>query len=264
MAQPVCTYDFTLREEGVDRARLISVLKECSKKWTFQLEQGGETGYVHYQGRFSLKMKARAPQAKNFFTVAEMPEVHLSVTSNANRDNCFYVLKQEGRLDGPWCDTDMEVPRDVQEMELWPWQQRVVDSIQTDNDRTINIVVDTVGDIGKTQLVRWVICRKVGNWIPATIEKADDLMQWVGDMPKARLYLIDIPRAINQKTMRSLYAAIETIKGGLAYDHRYHGRQYVFDKPAMWVFCNTEPDQSLLSADRWKYWRVCGGQLMRY
>ena len=61
MSGPIACYDFTLalRDDGdwVQQQKDIKkVLKDYAKKWAFQLEEG-DTGYKHFQGRFSLMKK---------------------------------------------------------------------------------------------------------------------------------------------------------------------------------------------------------------
>lgn len=66
----------------------------------------------------------------------------------------------------------------------------------------------------------------------------------------------DMPRAMPKQALHGLYTAIEQIKKGKVYDLRYHYKDWWFDSPQIWVFSNTMPDRSLLSADRWKVWTV--------
>lgn len=258
----VCVWDFTLKAEGTGVDAIKALLKEHCKKWCFQLEEG-ESGYLHYQGRLSLKMKKRLPELKGVFAGSDMESVHLSPTSAANRDNQFYVSKP-GRKEGPWKDTDIVVyiPLAIRNLVLRPWQQSVIASIATDNDRTINVIADQAGGMGKSTLVRYVACNSIGRCIPATIAKADDLMQWVMCFPKAALYIADIPRAVNQMNMKELYIALESVKNGYAYDKRYAAREEYFEPPCIWVFCNIKPDVAYLSADKWKFWKVVDNVLL--
>lgn len=257
-----CTWDFTLKAEGVDLARLKGVLKTHCKKWCFQKEMG-ESGYVHYQGRMSLKLKDRLVGTRAIFVAEEMPEVHLTPTSEENRDNHFYVTKIGGRLDGPWMDTDVEVPPDVAIATLYQWQQDVLDSVGTDNDRHINIIADEGGNIGKSFLMRYAGSKQAARMIPASIEKAADIMEWCMSWPESRLYIVDLPRAANQSELSKMYSALEMLKNGYMYDHRYRGREvYMMHRPTIWVFCNKKPNESWLTRDRWKFWRVVDRRLL--
>lgn len=56
----ICVWDFTIPKSAVSNIdELKDKLNIHCKKWIFQEEKGTSTGYEHYQGRISLKMKAR-------------------------------------------------------------------------------------------------------------------------------------------------------------------------------------------------------------
>lgn len=257
MENAVSTWDFTYHPEDAseDQPKILALLKQIAKKWCFQLEKGEETGREHYQGRMSLKVKERLRGCRNKWVGAGLERVHLSPTSTINKSNNFYVTKEETRVKGPWSDEDPVIPKDVQEITLWPWQEKVKDS--KGDGRTINVLYDPEGAKGKSTLVRYLCTRKMAQKIPATIDKADDLMQWVMSFPENNIYFMDMPRGIDQTKVRHIYAALEEIAGGYAYDKRYHGREMWFlEKPSIWVLCNILPDRSLLTPDRWKVWKI--------
>lgn len=77
------------------------------------------------------------------------------------------------------------------------------------------------------------------------------------------IVIIDIPKAMTRSDQSQLYAAIEQIKNGYAYDARYKYRERWFDCPCIWVFTNQKPDEDLLSADRWVYWKVENNELIK-
>ena len=52
----IAVWDFTLPGDFGDKETLNNWLREKCKKWTYQLEKGA-SGYIHYQGRISLKNK---------------------------------------------------------------------------------------------------------------------------------------------------------------------------------------------------------------
>lgn len=56
MTNAVCGYDFTIScEKCNDYSQIIKWLKQVAKKWTFQKEKS-DSGFLHFQGRLSLKM----------------------------------------------------------------------------------------------------------------------------------------------------------------------------------------------------------------
>lgn len=254
----VATYDFTLKSLDIPHSAVIYELKELAKKWCFQLELG-DTGYEHYQGRLSLKVKKRLGEICSRLKSCEvLNKAHLSVTSNENRDNCFYVTKEDTRIAGPWMDKDEElyIPRQIRGItELRPWQEFIKQDILKFDTRTINILICVTGNIGKSTLLTYLHCHKLARRLPP-INDAKDLMRIVCDAPTSTAYLIDLPRAMNKERLHGLYAGIESIKDGFAYDDRYKYREKIFDCPSIWVFTNTEPDITLLSRDRWAFWSV--------
>lgn len=255
-----CVWDFTVGEKYVEREKLHKVIKDECKKFAYQLEEG-ESGYVHYQGRISLKQKQRLEGLKKIF---KTKEIHWSVTSSENRDNQFYVLKDETRKDGPWKDTDIEIyiPRHVREMTvLRPWQQTIVNSADEYHPRRIDVVLDYVGGLGKSSLAAYLRCKGIGREIPFC-NNYKDLLRLVMDMPKEKLYIMDMPRAISKECLNQLWSGLETVKSGYAYDDRYKFKDMDFDRPRIWVFTNILPDFSMLSSDMWKLWKVEGDILV--
>lgn len=264
MTGPCCTYDFTLKESVISLEALKQKLKEICKSWTFQLEQGEKTGFLHYQGRISLKTKLRIGTLIKSWNI---PETHFSITTNENRDNNFYVMKQDTRKGGPWSDKDPYIPRQVRDIkDLLPWQQEVVDSANAWDTRTINIIVDHCGNIGKSTLSTYLNVFRIGRSIPPCND-FKDIMRIVMNTEKMRLYLFDIPRALPKKNLCFMYGAIEKIKDGYCFDDRYSFQEEYFDCPNVWVFTNELPKLEWLSNDRWKFWHVnksgmlCEGRL---
>lgn len=245
----ISTWDFTIGKEYIELEYLLTWCKENCKKYCFQLEKGVETGFEHYQGRISLKVKTRK-------IIGELDnKCHWSPTSKVNQKNDFYVMKKETRIKGPWKDTDSYIPKQVRDIELWPWQQQILDDSNNWNTRSINIVICPEGNIGKSTLSAYAGCRNLARSVPI-MENYKDLMRFVMNTPKSRLYLVDFPRSLNKTSSHSFWSAIETIKNGYCWDDRYEFREEYFDCPNIWVFCNSEICTKYLSKDRWVFWDV--------
>lgn len=253
---PICVYDWTAPADYISKEEIIILLKEHCKKWAFQKEQGEKTGYIHWQGRLSLKEKLRLNQ---LIKTWGHPKFSFKPTSDANKDNVFYVIKNETRIEGPWTDKDPEeqyVPRQIREIEtLYPWQERVIKISKIWDTRKINCIVDGRGNNGKSTLVGYMRAHNLGRKLPFSNDYRD-LMRMVMDMPTSNCYIIDMPRAINKEKLFQLWSAIEEIKGGYAYDDRYSFKEKLFDCPQIFVFMNSYPDTTLLSKDRWKMWYI--------
>lgn len=254
MSGPIFVYDFTLGCNFATTDDVKNVLRDMCKKWCFQLERAN-SGYNHYQGRFSLKHKMRLTTLKNKLP---WPEIHLSPTSNENSDNDFYCTKEDTRVDGPWKDTDVVIyiPRQVREISTWyPWQISVCEKLSTWDTRSIHCIIDTAGNKGKSTLVSALGSSRKACQIPFCND-FKDIMRMVMDRPKVGAYLIDMPRAVTKDKLYQLYGAIEIVKGGYAYDDRYVFKEEYFDCPNIFVFTNKCPDMQLLSPDRWKLWMI--------
>lgn len=267
MENAVSVWDFTYHlDEDQDQMTVvdgwIEMLREHSKKWAFQLEKAPTTGKLHLQGRISLKVKERLTGLKKKYPRT----THWSVTSAANRDNQFYVLKEDTRVAGPWTSEEKEVyiPRQVREIErLRPWQQYIYDHYDDWDKRSINVICDTKGNIGKTTLVSYMGAHGLGRKLPFSNDFRD-IMRFVMDCPISRLYIFDLPRGLEKDRLNQFWSGIEELKNGYAFDDRYHFRDRWFDCPNVWVFTNIMPDLSRLSMDRWIFWSVnAGDQLVR-
>jgi len=264
-SSPCAVYDFTLPADDWTAKQIIDKLyPNICKKYTFQLEKSN-SGYLHYQGRISLIKKRRLNEALKLIK-PHFEKIHLSITSNNGKEDDFYCLKEDTRVEGtvPHSDTDpvpTYMPRQIREVEkLYPWQLEVIAKSKIWDTRTINIIWDTSGNIGKSTLVSYMGVNNLARQLPFCNDYKD-IMRMVMDMPTSQAYLIDMPRAINKEKLFQMYSAIETIKGGYAFDDRYHFKDKYFDCPNVWVFTNSLPDAELLSADRWKYWEVKNGEL---
>jgi len=150
-------YDLTItanaEEDGVPvpeetvRQGITQFFVENCKKWCFQLEKG-KSGYEHYQGRISLKERKRLNQVVEIFKET-LPGAHWSLTSVANRDNNFYVMKAETRIDGPWTNEDVTIPSHLRDTPTWyPWQKHIVDRLDVKELRDVNIIIDHIGNQG--------------------------------------------------------------------------------------------------------------------
>lgn len=248
----IYTWDCTVGTEHYTIDQIKEWCKENCKKWVFQIERGEKTGFMHYQIRCSTKSKVRS-------MTKHLKPGHWTPTSNENKDNDFYITKTETRVEGPWSDKDKDIyiPKQVREIEnnLRPWQLAARDMTKIWNTRSINIIYDKTGNIGKSVWSLYMEVYGLATIIPY-VNNYKDVMRMVCDMGVSPAYIIDIPRSIKKRNMREIFAAIETIKGGYAYDDRYSMRKIYFDSPCIWVFTNKLVKPSYLSEDRWSYFTV--------
>jgi len=264
MSSKLSGWDFTMGVEHCADLKLRGFLKDHCKHWVFQKEAGAETGYEHWQVRISLGVARRQSELLELGRVNGMEKWHLSPTVTENRlpARAFYILKPETRIDGPWSSEDevIYIPKQIRDIELRAWQAQIVRDATQWDQRHINVVLETVGNKGKSILVTYCGVNKIGRAIPP-VNDYKDIMRIVMDMPTSSLYLVDMPRAIEQKKLREFFAGLEELKSGHAWDDRYSFKEKWFDSPNIWVFTNVMPNLNYLSADRWVIWHIIDDKL---
>jgi len=258
----ICVYDFTCFQ--IEYFAIIREwLNEYCKKWCFQHEACPTTGREHYQERFSLKIKRRLQNVRELLCAEYDIVFHLTPTSTENHGNMFYVMKLESRIMGPWTDRDLSIPRHLRDEPTWyPWQRSVIESISVYDDRVVDVVIDTNGNIGKSYMCSWLGVRGLARRVPIQRESRD-IARMVMNCPKVPCYFIDLPRASCHSNINTMYTAVEEIKNGYCYDDRYKFTEEYFDPPRVWIFTNEVPPGHLLSRDRWRLWSVGTDRTLR-
>ncbi len=264
MTSPISVWEFRANFEDQNVEGLKNTMKSIAKKWCFQHEKG-DGGYEHWQGRFSLMKKRRKTELMKLLEGMDIPIFnYLEPTISAeSQKTAFYVMKQDTRIEGPWTDEQKEVyiPRQYREIELWPWQQSILDSADKFDFRGVDCIVDRNGNIGKTTVASIAELYGKGIDMPP-INDHEKLIASLCDILMAKsertpgIVFVDLPRAFDKRNLASYYVAIEQIKKGKVYDLRYSYKEWWFDSPRVWVFTNVDPDTELLSRDRWRFWTV--------
>lgn len=242
-----------------------SSLKGITKKFVFQLEAGSNTGHRHYQGRISLIKKKRKNELFKLFEGKIMPNWIEPTVSTEHQKEAFYCMKEDTRIAGPWTDQDEEkyIPRQYRGFmdRLLPFQQTIWDSANVFNSREINVVYCKKGNNGKSTIAS--LCELNGNGLDMPpINDAEKLIYTCCNICMAKdcrnpsPIFFDLPRAMTKDKLYGIYSAIEQIKKGKLYDLRYKYTEWWIDSPAIWVFSNDEPNQTLMSKDRWKIWEI--------
>lgn len=256
MTKQLCRYAFTLHGEDFDDAKIENVKsaleKKCSR-WVFQLEKGEETEKEHIQGRCSFKIARRLGECQKVIPGAHFSPEH----DTAGGD--FYCTKEETRVKGPWSDQDVKhpLPWDLEKITEWKlWQTSVFASLNEKDDRTINVLVDKKGGIGKSKVFKFALWKKWAGLIPV-VGDAKDIIQAVCSMGARKAYILDMPRSgESEQHQRSIWKAVEQIKNGVVMDFRYKYTELIMGSPVIWVFTNEDVERHHLSSDRWKFWRV--------
>ena len=161
------------------------------------------------------------------------------------------------------------IPRQFQNLNLYQWQQFVLDSRFKFNDRIVDCIVDTNGCNGKSTVAAYASLNKYGVDLP-TQNEGLKLIQSACNILTAKklrhpgLIFFDMPRAQSKKELAGLYTAIEELKKGRVYDFRHSYSEWWFDSPRIWVFTNKMPETQLLSHDRWRFWKIHERELLSY
>jgi len=258
-------FDFRSSAEGLDKDLIISTLRKIAKRYTFQLESGEASGYLHYQGRFSLIKKHRKSELMKMFGEMPVPN-YLEPTVNATyyAGDLFYVSKEETRVEGPWDERVQEffMPYQYEGIldKLHPFQQTIWNSCDHRNPRGINFIYDPEGCRGKSSIASIIEIHGRGIDIPP-VNDMKELLQVVCDECYERTrdpkcMLIDMPRALDKSRLYGMFSAIEQIKKGKLYDMRYSYKKWWIHAPQIWVFSNIAPELSMLSNDRWNVWII--------
>lgn len=142
--------------------------------------------------------------------------------------------------------------------ELRNWQSQLLRIIEKPVDRTVNWILDFVGNAGKSWLSRYLMtnypgkcyaCSQFGGqYHAATIIRSATDSGWRGDT-----VILDVPRSSVDK---EIYGPIEDIKNGLTTSLKNNGRTIVFNPCHVVVFSNYVPKLGMLSFDRWKIYTV--------
>jgi len=129
-----------------------------------------------------------------------------------------------------------------------PWQQDVIDLIQTEpDDRTVVWVTDPQGGRGKTRLAGHLI----SNYGAIQLSGAIAHMAHAYAETKNRVVVFDITRAAEERT-NHLYTFAEMLKSGRIFSTKYRSRMVRFTPPHVLIFSNQSWDRSLFTADRVK------------
>lgn len=274
METSICAvYDFRGNKDYYTKESLIKWLSANCKKWVFQLEES-DGGYIHWQGRFSLIKKRQKHIVKKMFKDIPLPNYLEPTTTDEHRKEFFYAMKEDTRIEGPYKDSNEEadniyIPRQYRDKILYPWQNQIIESAEIFDDRTINLIVDPYGNLGKSTIAAIAELKYKGIDMPPLNDYKELIALACNicmdrNIRDPKIIFFDMPRAVRKDQLYGLYAAIEQIKKGKLYDCRHHYKCWWIDSPQIWVFTNTMPEMSMLSSDRWKMWKISETKLKPY
>ncbi|QMW68673.1 replication-associated protein [Crucivirus-141] len=139
------------------------------------------------------------------------------------------------------------------------WRSTVPIPRPPSDDRHITVIVESLGRKGKTQFGKGLMCynpkryfttQGCGNMkdFSTTIENA------LNGIWKGEVLIINLTRS-NMKNQQ-IYGPIEAIRDGIITSQKFVGKTTIFQPQHVVLTCNSMPDLSKLSQDRWKIYKV--------
>ena len=132
------------------------------------------------------------------------------------------------------------------------WQQQLDAYIELPADtRRIRFYVDPVGNSGKTWMCQYLVSKHPDRVQVFRVGKRDDLAFAIDD---SKVSFFDIPR----KQMEYFqYCVIEQLKDRMVFSPKYNSVMKVLPAPVhVVVFCNEDPDMTVLTVDRYDIQRL--------
>lgn len=212
-------------------------------------KEAGEEGTPHLQGYIEFKTKQRP------LGVFRNKRIHWEKAKANRQANIDYCSKDGDLL---LVYPEPEVVDTIEEEELFGWQRRILKDIEDKPDkRTINWYWSHGGMTGKTTFCKYLCVNKGFIMLGG---KASDCKNGVLEYAKANFgktpkkIVVNIPRSMDDKKVS--YEAYESLKDMIFYSGKYEGGMVCGNCPHLYIFANFEPDESMLSADRWKIFCV--------
>ena len=156
-------------------------------------------------------------------------------------------------------------PMEVSNIELRPWQQELLEKIQTPTEREVIWVKGIKGNEGKTWFQKYA--RSLYGYSRVAMldlkSKTANILHALRKFPLStvNIFFFNDARAINYESC--CYTALEHIKDGSATASKFNSECIQFKTPnVVVVFSNSNPNVKELSKDRWKiYYITNSGEL---
>ena len=190
-------FDVTIPEDKYETWKDLWVaLDRISKKFWFQKEKGEKTDYTHWQCKLVLQSK----KTYHAMITEIIPTIggHWSLTSEANKDNSRYVVKNETRIEGPYShetELPVEIPltqdiKNFMEKGLMPWHEFALQYSKSYDERNILAIWNPDGNCVKTRFLKYLCYIGLATMIPATCDTANQIMQFACGKESRKCYSI--------------------------------------------------------------------------
>lgn len=204
----------------------------------------GDTGNHHIQATIYFKNARTHEQCRKIFPGANIKPIKNAMAA------MNYCRKHETRTAEGIDNVVKKVKDPLEGKLLHEWQTMVLNRIaEPAQDRTINWIVDEVGNAGKTALAKH-LCLTRDDCLYLTGKCADmkyGVFKWL-QKRTLKVAILDFTRS--QESFIS-YQGIEEIKNGIFYNTKYESEMCIYDSPHVIIFANFWPEMDKLSADRW-------------
>ena len=271
--------------EALNNLEIVNVSKNKTTINDFfgQLELGSESRIPHYQ--LAIEMRTICTKRQLLGALEGVIDGHISVQIQFNygsmKEYCgkaseFILPEYSGRICKHEWDIDfLERKPQLNKVLRTPyrWQEFVKKELlgRVPDDRTVDWIIDPVGNTGKSSFARAYVSVAPTEGILMKIDNLDRMeltvikkienyrMKYYKD-PKVLLF--DFPRASDMGKILSATALMEDVKSGYL-ETTFGGKhkEIQIGDIHVVVFSNNCPDLSVLSVDRWRLWTLSGKSL---
>lgn len=139
----------------------------------------------------------------------------------------------------------------IPDITLRPWQSLLLETLDAPvNSRTVNFVVDEKGNAGKSTFCAYLEQNRPNVQV-MKCGKRDDMAFELDETVK--ILIIDVSRAMSKFIN---YQFLEDVKDGRVFSPKYESYTKRFDSPHLVVMMNENPDEKVLTEDRYVYYPV--------
>ncbi len=268
----------------LNQIRLQNVNKNYTDIEDFmgQLETGTETSIPHYQ--LAIKANSLCTKKKVLEAFEEKIEGHINVQIQFNLDDMKDYCSKEtnfiselysGKIyKHQWQMDFLERKPQLKEVLNNPyiWQEFVRKELldKVPDDRTVDWIIDPVGNTGKSSFARAYVSEVPTDGILMKIDNLDRMeLTLIKKIENYRMkhykdpkvIFFDFPRASDPSKIISATALMEDAKSGhLETTFGGKHKEIEISDVHIIVLSNNAPDLSVLSVDRWRLWRLGGQQ----
>ena len=258
----------------------VSNNKTIINDFVGKLELGTESRIPHYQ--LAIEMKTICTKKRVLEALERKINAHINVQIQFNFESMKEYCEKKTdfispEYSGKICKHEWDMnfldrkPRLKKILETpFAWQIFLENNIlnKTPDDRTVDWIIDPIGNTGKSSFARCYVSKELTDGIFMKIDNLDRMeltlikkienyrMKYYKD-PK--VFLFDFPRASDMKKILAATSLMEDAKSGyLETTFGGNHKEIQIGDIHIIVFSNSCPDLSVLSVDRWRLWTLSG------